>query len=185
MPTPGRSSRLEVGWWLLALLLVRGLSILALAEVGLFGEELEKGAGAKAILDGLDVPYHELAFHYYEGGGFVVSHLKALLFALVGESLLAQRLAGLTTCVLVFAACWRLLDHHFGRRAARVGALLYLFGPECFQRYSLLSLGIHFEAMAFGVFVLDGGLRLAFDREREPTAEISHIWHEFGGRAST
>jgi hypothetical protein len=169
MPAPPRSARRELGLWLLLVALVRGLSIVALSDVFFYGEELEKGAAAKAMLDGIDIAHHKLSYHYYEGGGFAISHLKALLFTLVGENLLAQRLGGLLTCLLVFWAFWRLIDHHFGRRAARCGALLFLLGPASFQRYSLLSLGIHFEAMAFGLVILDEGLRLAFEREREPS----------------
>ncbi len=166
--------RREFLLWLLLLALWRSLSILALADVSFWGEELEKGAAAKAMLDGLSLPHFKLAYHYYEGGGFAISHLKALFFLLVGENLLAQRLGGLLSCLLVFAAYWRLLDHHFGRRAARIGALLFLLGPESFQRYSLLSLGIHFEAMAFGLFVLDEGLRLLLDdpSARTPRGDI-------------
>lgn len=90
----------------------------------------------------------------------MVTHLKALAFLLVGENLLAHKLCGLFTCLLVFAAFWRLLDFHFGRKAARVGALLFLFGPTSLQQMSLLSLGIHFESMALGLFILDEGLRV-------------------------
>lgn len=162
--------RRELAWWLLALLVLRGLLIVSLSDVFFFGEELEKGTAAKAMLDGIDVAHHRLAYHYYEGGGFAISHLRALAFLVFGENLLALRACGLLTCALVFLALWRLVDHHFGRRAARCAALLFLFGPACLQRYSLLSLGIHFEAMAFGLFVLDEGLRLAFEREREASA---------------
>ena len=37
-------------------------------------------AQINALLDGLPLPWHALAFHPYEGGGFVVSHLDALAF---------------------------------------------------------------------------------------------------------
>ena len=167
MSAPTSSNRLEVCLWVGALALLRALSIVALSDIFFWGEELEKGAAAKALLDGIDVAHHRLAYHYYEGGGFAISHLNALLFSVVGENLLAIRLGGLLTCLLVFCAFWRLIDHHFGRRAARCGALLFLFGPGSFQRYSLLSLGIHFEAMVFGLFILDQGLRLVGDRNQE------------------
>lgn len=156
---------LEFGAWSLLLLGLRGLLVLALADVFFYGEELEKGAAGKALIDGIGVAHHKLAYHYYEGGGFFITHLKALAFLVVGENLLAHKLCGLLTCWLVFAAFWRLLDFHFGRRAARMGALLLIFAPLALQRISLLSLGIHYESMALGLLLLDEGLRvLAVER---------------------
>lgn len=168
-------SKKEILVWVALLLLLRGIFIGSLATVFFFGEELEKGAAAKAMLDGIDVAHHKLSYHYYEGGGFAISHLKAVLFAIFGETLLAQRLGGLLTCALVFLAFWRLLDHHIGRRAARVGALLFLLGPESFQRYSQLSLGIHFEAMALGLFVLDEALRLVRQEDEPSRAQMARL----------
>ncbi|MEE8467312.1 MAG: hypothetical protein V3T22_02595, partial [Planctomycetota bacterium] len=167
-----RSATREVSWRDLAsclglLLLVKGAFILSLADVFFYGEELEKGAAAKAMLDGLAVAHHQLAYHYYEGGGFVISHLKALTFMVLGENLAAQKLAGLITCLAVFCAGWRLVAWHFGGGAARIFALLFIFAPMSVQKLVLLSLGIHFEAMLFGLLVLDGTLRLV---ARDPAA---------------
>ena len=53
---------------LLCLAVKAGL-VLSLADVFFYGEELEKGTAAKAMLDGLDVPHHQLAYHYYEAEG--------------------------------------------------------------------------------------------------------------------
>ena len=146
---------------LLALLvLVKGWMIAAISDVFLYGEELEKGTAAKAMVDGLAIDHHQLAYHYYEGGGFVISHLKALAFLVVGENLLAHKLLGLFTCALVMSYGWRLLAHHCGRREALTFGLLFIFGPRAAQKLSLLSLGIHFEAMFFGVLMLDQCLRL-------------------------
>jgi branched-subunit amino acid transport protein len=146
---------------LLALLaLVKGWMILALSDVFLYGEELEKGTAAKAMIDGLAIDHHQLAYHYYEGGGFLISHLKALAFLVVGENLLAHKLLGLFTCALVMSFGWRILAHHCGRREALMFGLLFIFGPQAAQKISLLSLGIHFEAMFFGVLMLDQCLRL-------------------------
>ena len=98
-------------------LAVKALLVVFLADVFFYGEELEKGTAAKAMLDGLQVPHHQLAYHYYEGGGFVISHLKALAFLVVGESILAHKLVALLAVGLVFWAGWRLVRHHFGTRA--------------------------------------------------------------------
>ena len=69
------------------MLVVKIVLVLSLADVFFYCEELEKGTAAKAMIDGLPVPHHQLAYHYYEGGGFVISHLKAAAFLLVGENL--------------------------------------------------------------------------------------------------
>jgi hypothetical protein len=145
---------------LILLALVKGWMILAISDVFLYGEELEKGTAAKAMIDGLAINHYQLAYHYYEGGGFVISHLKALAFVLVGENLLAHKLLGLFTCALVMSFGWRILAHHCGRREALMFGLLFIFGPRAAQKLSLLSLGIHFEAMFFGILMLDQCLRL-------------------------
>lgn len=160
--------RRELLGWTLALVLLRAACVVTLGDVFFYGEELEKGVAGKAMIDGIDVAHHKLAYHYFEGGGFVVSHLKALSFLLLGESVLANKLVFLAG-IPVFLVFWRLLDHHYGRTAARVGALLFLLGPESFQRNSLLSLGAHYEPAACGLFVLDEGLRLFADPARRPS----------------
>lgn len=154
------TSRRDLAYCLALLLVVKGAFILSLADVFFYGEELEKGAAAKAMLDGLHIAHHRLTYHYYEGGGFVISHLKALTFLVLGENIAAQKLAGLITCVAVFCAGWRLVAWHFGRRPARLFALLFIFAPMSVQKLVLLSLGIHFEAMLFGLLLMDGTLRL-------------------------
>lgn len=146
--------------WLALLLAVRALFVAALADVFFYGEELEKGTAAKAMLDGVPLAHHLLAYHPYEGGGFVVSHLKALAFLAVGPSVLAHKLVALASCAAVFAAGYRLVAWHFGTRAAGLFALAFTFGPLAFQELSLLSLGIHFEACAFVALVVDETLRL-------------------------
>ena len=156
---------------LLLLLLVRGTAVLALGDVFFYGEELEKGTAAKAMLDGLPLPHHALAYHPYEGGGFVISHLKALAFLLVGENLLAHKLVGFGTCALVLAAGWRLAARQFSPRAAWLFGLLFVFAPMSFQKLSLLSLGIHFEACLFVLLLLDALSRWALDDEALQTGE--------------
>ena len=167
-------------WWrsaalraaLIALVLSRGWYVLARADVFFYGEELEKGACAKALIDRIELPYHELAYHYYELGGFFVSHLKALSFLLVGESILAHKLLAIAWCALMLVAGWVLVARHFGERAAGLFAWLFVLAPAAMQKLSLLSLGIHFEACLFLLIVLDRGLRLLF----EPARARDMLW---------
>ena len=125
--------RMLRGWrhewlsWALAWCVARGLLLVTFADVFGYGEELEKACAGKAMLDGLPIPHHELAYHYYEGGGFVVSHLDALAFAVLGESLLAIKLVALGLGALLLWAGWRLCERLGGRNSARVFALLFIF----------------------------------------------------------
>ena len=139
----------------------RTLFVLALGDVFLYGEELEKGFVASTLLAGADVPYHLAPYHSYEGGGFVASHVKALFFVVFGTNVLAHKLAGLAWGLGVLAAVMSLLARHAGRGAALLGGLLVTFGPQHLQKESLLHLGIHYEAILFIALVLDFGLRAA------------------------
>jgi len=147
--------RRALSFFVLALVATRLWHVACLADVFFYGEELEKGAAAKALLDGLDVPRHQLAYHYYEGGGFLISHLNALAFLVVGESLLALKLVSLAWSAAILVVGWRFAARHFSEPAANVFALAFVFAPEAFQKLSLLDLGIHFEALLFVTIVLD------------------------------
>lgn len=134
---------------LLALVLVRGLLVLSCADVFFYGEELGKGGVAKAIVDGADIPYHQLAYAYHEGGGFVICHLRALAFLVVGQSILAAKLVAIATTSLVLVAGFLLAAEAFGRRAALIFGVLFVLCPDAWLRFSLVSIGTHFEALVF------------------------------------
>ena len=175
-PEPRLASRFPLALFLgmgTLVTLLRGVLVFFLADVFFYGEELEKGTAAKAMLAGLPVEHFRLAYHAYEGGGFAASHLKAICFLLVGENLLAHKLAALVMILAVLAAGLRLVNHHFGRRPAFLFGLLYALAPASMQQLSLLHLGIHFEALAFVFLMLDQGARLAYASEesrRSPRA---------------
>lgn len=147
--------------WAVALVLVRGVTVLALSDVFFYGEELEKGAAALAMGLDLEVPLHQWAYHPYEGGGFVTSLLDRLVFGLTGPNLLALKGVALVFAVAGLILGMLLCGAYFGAAAARVFALLFVFAPEGMQLASLLNLGIHFQALPFlaGLFLL--GDRLA------------------------
>jgi hypothetical protein len=156
-------------WWVLALLvLTRAALVLSCADVFFYGEELAKGTAAKALLERLPAGYLQLNYGVHEGGGFVVSHLKALFFVLVGENLLAHKLAALTVSSLILLAGWRLCRVHLGERAALAFGLLFVFCPAAQLRFSLLGLGTHFEALLFIALVLQ--LALAIGAKAEASA---------------
>jgi hypothetical protein len=161
---------------LVLLVATRALVVLALADVFFFGEELGKGAAAKAILDGLDLDYYQLAYGYHEGGGFVVTHLKLLAFVLAGPNVLSHKLVALfTTSVLLAVGAW-FVGEHFGRRAAWIFGILFVLCPSSFARFSLFALGTHFEALIFIVLILQFAFRIAF-----APPEIGGTGAEHGG----
>jgi len=160
-----------IGLWLAA----RSLIVLSLADVFGYGEELQKACAGKAMLDGLAVPHHQLAYHYYEGGGFVISHLDALAFLCFGESLLSVKLVALVLGAAILAAGWFFCRRSGGLAAARIFALLFVLAPDSVQRNSLLTLGIHSHAILFMAWILALTVRLAFERDLRP-----RIWLAWG-----
>jgi len=149
---------------LVALMLVVKLTLVfSLADVFFYGEELEKGTAAKAMIDGIDVPHYALAYHYYEGGGFAISHLTAVAFLAVGQNVLAHKLVSLCLNVAILLAGLCFLRKNWGTTAAVIFGLLYTFGPGAFQKLSLLNLGIHYESSLFLLLVCHFGARLLCD----------------------
>jgi len=154
----------------LFLVLVRGFLVLSCAEVFFYGEELAKGGAAKAILDSPPIPYHQLVYAYHEGGGFVIAHARALAFLLVGESLLATKLVAIATSALVLVVGITFARESFGRRASIVFGVLFVLCPDAWLRFSLLSIGTHFEALFFECAILLLAFRIlrsAPDRARD------------------
>src|SRR5687768_16682166 len=132
----------------LGLWLARGALVLSQADV--FGyEEFAKAELGRAMLDDLGIEHHRLAYHYYEVGGFVFSHLFALAFALFGDSVLAIKLVAIGWHSGVLALAMALAHAAYGRRAMLVAALLLVLPPASLQKLSLLALGIHFDSLLF------------------------------------
>ncbi|HTF88770.1 MAG TPA: glycosyltransferase family 39 protein [Planctomycetota bacterium] len=154
--------------WVLLWWAARGLLLLSFADVFGYGEEPEVACAGKAIRDGLGLAHHQLAYRYFEGGGFVVSHLDALAFSLFGESLLAIKLVALAIGSAMLAVGWRLAERLGGRNAARVLALLLVFAPASAQKLSLLALGSHFQSLLFLALVLDAATQIIALRDQRP-----------------
>ena len=159
-------------WIALALLVLARLAVVAsIGDVFGYGEEFVKGAAAKAMIDGLPIEHHRLAYGYHEGGGFAVTHLKALLFLVMGPSVLANKVAAILLAAVLMLVVVAFAREHLGhddeedrdrtsRRAAWIAATLFVLAPTNFVRFSLLSLGTHFEAQIFTLLVLHFTLRL-------------------------
>lgn len=169
-PRPRLSSKLECAAWAGLWCVARLALLLALCDVFGYGEEFEKACAGKALLDGVPLALHQLPYHPYEGGGFVVSVLDALSFGLCGESVLALKLVAMLLGVAILAVGWMLCERFGGRPAARTFAALYVFAPESVQVNSLLALGIHYHSTLFLALVLYLAARVAITKDARPGA---------------
>ncbi|MCC6407498.1 MAG: hypothetical protein IT453_10040 [Planctomycetes bacterium] len=160
--------------WVAAFVLARGWLVLSLSDVFFYGEEFAKGTAAKALLDGLPLEHWQLAYHPYEGGGFVTSHLDALAFALIGPSLLAQKLVALAFGVAILCVGARFVARWFGFGPANAFCALYVLAPASVQKLSLLNLGIHYQALLFSLLVLHLALRVGFEEDARPRTWLAY-----------
>src|SRR6202008_652184 len=158
------SSMSKRTFWLLFLLLflTRAILVLSIADVFAYGDEMPKGGAAKALIDGIGGPSWKLTYVPHEGGGFLVTHLKALVFLLVGPSVLAQKITAFLTTALLLWVGLRLASEHFGAKAAGIFGLLFVFCPDAYLRSSMLALGTHFESEIPIALVFHYGLRVLF-----------------------
>ncbi|MCE9594810.1 MAG: glycosyltransferase family 39 protein [Planctomycetes bacterium] len=172
---PRRFGATALALWTAVFVAARGWLVVQLADVFMYGEEFAKGAAAKAWRDGVPLEHWQLAFHPYEGGGFVTSHLNALAFAAVGENLLALKLVALFFGVAILWMGGVFMSRWFGATAAHAFAALYVFAPASMQKLGLLDLGIHYQALLFSLAILHVALSIGF--EPEPRARR---WFAFG-----
>ncbi|HUR28452.1 MAG TPA: hypothetical protein VM509_09715, partial [Planctomycetota bacterium] len=149
--------------WALAWIAARAVLVLAFADVYGYGEEAERACAAKAMIDGLGVPHHELSYRYFEGGAFAISHLEALVFLVLGPTWLATKLVALLFGVAILGVGWKLCDAFGGRTAARAFALLFILAPASVQKLSLLALGSHFHSILFIALVLWFSARIVLE----------------------
>ncbi len=165
LPTPAtaRTRAWVLPALLVLLVLVRGVSIVGLADVFYYGEELARGTAAKAIVDALPVAHHKIGHWYFEGGAFAVSHVTALLFLWLGPCILAHKLAALAVALGILTATYVLARKSFGEPTAILAGLFVVFAPESFHRLSYLNLGNHFAATLFLALILWLSFRIAFD----------------------
>ncbi|MBL8859890.1 MAG: hypothetical protein JNL28_15390 [Planctomycetes bacterium] len=110
------------------------------------------GTMAELKLQGVHYP---LRFYYDNAAGQLVMGQAAIpLYALFGSNYLVLKclpaLLGLATLVFL----WLMLDRHFSRTAANIGALLFALAPGTVVRYSVVCSGNHFENLFFTTLFL-------------------------------
>ncbi|MBM3976267.1 MAG: hypothetical protein FJ299_04675 [Planctomycetes bacterium] len=136
------------------LLAARAVLVLSLADAFFTGEEQAHGTVAKAILDGVGLPWPRLIYQPYEGGGLVASILTAPVFAAFGPSLLSQKLVAFGFDLLNLIVGCSLCARWFGLRALWFFGLGYVFGPAACQQTALLNVGNHFAAISIFLGVI-------------------------------
>jgi hypothetical protein len=158
----------------LLLFITRAALVLSIADVFFYGDELAKGTASKALIEGIGIPRWQLNYVYHEGGGFIVIHLKALVFWLIGQSVLAHKITAiLTASALLAVGCW-FTSENFGRGAGAIFGLLFALCPDSFMRFSLLSIGTHFEGLILIALILHYATRILFD-ERAPLTDWAFL----------
>jgi hypothetical protein len=153
-------SNRAAGLVLLVYVLARLLPLAACADLFNYNEEFAKSAAARALTSGIELPWQHLAYMPHEGGGFLVSLLEVVAFALIGPSVLAVKLVAVVFGACILAAVLQLAREHCSPRAAWFVAVAFVLAPDPFVRFSLIPVGTHYEAMLFVALVLLFALRL-------------------------
>lgn len=133
-----------------------------LSEEGrVMAEEIVRGNTALEILRGPLLPLHDYQQPFW-GGHIVISMIAAPIFALLGPTLFALRLATLPFALIGTCSIFLILDRLVGRRAAWIGGLLLAIPPPGYLLLSCTAQGTHLEATAINLFLV-----LLWIRERE------------------
>lgn len=110
------------------------------------------GTMAEAKLRGVHYP---MRFYYDNAAGqLVMGHAAIPMYWLFGSSYFVLKLLPALLGVVTLVFLWMLLDRHFSRLAANIGALLFVFAPSTIVRYSVVCSGNHFENLLFTTIFL-------------------------------
>lgn len=131
-----------------ALLLVTNFEEVVMPMFELF----PMGTMAQTRLEGVHFP---MRFYYDNAAGqLVMGHAAIPLFWLFGPSYFTLKLLPATLGLVALVFLWLLLDRHFSRTTANVGAFLFALAPSTLVRYSVVCSGNHFENLLFTTIFL-------------------------------
>ena len=117
-------------------------------------EELQRGTIAHELTVGLKAPFWEYRADSYSGGSLVVGLLAAPLFWAFGPRLVVLKLVPLAISLLTLGLLIVLLDRYHSRRAAWIGAFLFVLAAPFPTQLSLLAMGYHTESIVFSVLLV-------------------------------
>ena len=140
--------------WILLFLTLRFALLLTSIEKIYWWEELQQGAIARGILDGLRLPFLDWQAGPYAGGSFVVGIAAIPFFILFGPTLFALKLVPLLFSLASFILLFLFLGRYFGQRAANLGACFFVFSPPAFTRFSFVAMGSHEDSLFLSMGIL-------------------------------
>lgn len=110
------------------------------------------GTMAEAKLRGIHYP---MRFYYDNAAGqLVMGHAAIPAFWLFGANYFVLKLLPTLLGLVTLVVLWLLLDRHFSRMAANLGAMLFALAPSTLVRYSVVCSGNHFENLLFTTLFL-------------------------------
>lgn len=112
-------------------------------------DELYRGAIAREVVTGLNMPFSDYRADDYSGGSLVVGALAAGFFLLLGPTVFALKLAPLLFFTLALIFWYLTLKRHVSKRVAVYFAIIFSLSPPLFTAYSLVPVGFHTESVFF------------------------------------
>jgi hypothetical protein len=110
------------------------------------------GTMAELKLRGVHFP---LRFYYDNAAGqLVMGHAAIPLYWMFGSTYFVLKLLPTLLGLVTLVFLWSLLDRHFSRLTANIGALLFALAPSTLVRYSVVCSGNHFENLLFTTIFL-------------------------------
>jgi hypothetical protein len=140
-------------------LVLRVATLVTSLETVSWDEELHRGTIARELIAGLKAPLWDYQADSYSGGSLVVGLLAAPLFFALGPRLIVLKLVPLALSLVTLGLFIALLDRYHSRRAAWVGACLFILAPPVPTQLSFLAMGYHTESIVFSVLLVLGWAR--------------------------
>ncbi len=134
-------------------------------------EELHRGTIAHELNAGLKAPLWDYRADSYSGGSLAIGLVAAPLYRVFGPRLIVLKLVPLAISLLTLGLLVALLDRYHSRRAAWVGAALFVLAPPFTTQLSLLAMGYHTESLVFSALLV-----LAWARALERPEGRAPFW---------
>jgi hypothetical protein len=142
-----------------AFLVLRVATLATSLETVSWDEELHRGTIAHELNVGLKAPLWDYRADSYSGGSLIVGLVAAPLFFVLGPRLIVLKMVPLAISLVTLGLFVALLDRYHSRRAACVGASLFVLAPPFTTQLSLLAMGYHTESIVFSALLVLGWAR--------------------------
>lgn len=139
---------------LLALFLVLRLLMALSSVVSLDDEDGFTMSAVVELLGDGSWPWYAYQISDWENGSLLVVLLAVPWYLLLGHSLLALQLTGITVGAVTLTALYMLCRRAFGVRVALLASLLYVCFPAPVMTYNLVAHGFHPDSVALQLLFL-------------------------------